>query len=85
MRSFAHVIKDSQGLHARSCVILSREASKWTSKITVRLEDKVADARSMSSLLALHATRGDGLSVTCTGSDEVEAASALQALMRMSI
>ncbi|MBP3893777.1 MAG: HPr family phosphocarrier protein [Atopobiaceae bacterium] len=85
MESFAHVIRDAEGLHARSCVVVSREAAKWKSNITVRNESGIADAKSISSLLMLHAKRGEGLCVSCEGADERQAASALEVLMRMSV
>lgn len=86
MRSFAHVVADRQGLHARSCVVLSHEAAKWASDIHMRdAEQRMADAKSMMSLMSLRAQRGDQLIVSCEGVDEVEAAGAMEALMRMSI
>ena len=85
MRSFSHVIADSQGLHARSCVVVSREASKWTSDVSVYDAEHKADGKSMASLLALRGSKGDELLVEVEGGDEAEAASALEALMRMSL
>lgn len=85
MRSFVHVIMDREGLHARSCVIIVNEASKWKSDITVSVEDEDADAKRMGSLVGLRARRGDALVVSCEGPDEAEAAVALESLMRMSI
>ena len=85
MKSFVHVIADSEGLHARSCVIIVNEARKWTSSVAVSFGDMVGSARSMSELLALHAKRGDAVVVSCEGPDEAEAAVALESLMRMSI
>lgn len=85
MRSFVHAIADPLGLHARSCVSVAREASKWASKVVIRHLDVEADGKSMASLLSLRAHRGDVISVNCNGPDEAEAASALEALMRMSL
>ena len=85
MRTFSHVVADRQGLHARSCVTLAREASKWVCSVRVLLADRVADGKSMASLLALHGVYGDELQVECDGPDEVEAASTIHALMRMSL
>lgn len=85
MRSFSHVIADSQGLHARSCVVVSREASKWVSDVAVHDATRKADGKSMASLLALRGRKGDELFVEVEGVDEAEAASALEALMRMSL
>lgn len=85
MKSFAHVIADPLGLHARSCVTIAREASKWESVVSIHHDGLDADAKSMASLLALKASRGDQLVVSCEGADEVEAASALEALMRMAL
>lgn len=85
MRSFAHVIADREGLHARSCVIVVNEANKWQSAINVSLGDADANGRSMSELLSLHARKGDIIVVSCEGPDERESALALEALMRMSI
>lgn len=85
MREFVHTINDPQGLHARSCVMLTREATKWTSQVLVSDAEREADAKSMASLLALRGVCGDELRVCCEGADEAEAASALEALMRMSL
>ncbi len=85
MREFVHAIADRQGLHARSCVIVAREASKWQCGVAVSDGQRTADGKSMASLLALRGVQGDELVVRCEGADETEAASALQALMRMSL
>jgi phosphotransferase system HPr (HPr) family protein len=85
MRSFAHVIADRLGLHARSCVVITHEAAKWASEVTVSLGDERADAKLVTPLMALHARQGDTLVVCCEGPDEAQAALALEALMRMSI
>jgi phosphocarrier protein len=85
MRSFAHVIMDREGLHARSCVVLMHEASKWESEIVVTFAGMEADAKRMAPLLALHANQGDALVVSCEGVDEDDAAQAMEALMKMSI
>lgn len=85
MKSFAHVIADPLGLHARSCVTIAREASKWESAVSIRHGELEADAKSMASLLTLKAARGDQLVVSCEGADEIEAASTLEALMRMAL
>lgn len=85
MKSFVHAIADPLGLHARSCITVAREASKWSSETVVRIADREADGKSMASLLALHARCGEVLCVSCEGPDEVEAASTLEALMRMSL
>ena len=85
MRSFAHVIADREGLHARSCIVLVHEVAKWQSSFEVSCGEAEADGRSLSELLSLHARRGDTLVVSCSGPDEAEASLALEALMRMSI
>lgn len=85
MRSFTHVIMDKEGLHARSCVIIVHEATKWVSDIVISCHDREVDAKLMTPLLSLKAMQGDTLMVSCEGPDEVEALSALQAVMRMSI
>ena len=85
MRTFSHVIADRQGLHARSCVVLASEASKWVCAVSVRDAQREADGKSMASLLALRGACGDELVVCCDGPDEAEAASTIEALMRMSL
>ena len=85
MRSFAHVIADPQGLHARSCVMIAREAAKWRSDVKVHLGEHEADGKSMASMLALKGAYRDQIVVSCAGPDEVHAAGALEALMRMSL
>lgn len=85
MKSFAHVIADPLGLHARSCVTIAREANKWQCAVSVRTSEHEADGKSMASLLTLKAVHGSQIVVSCEGADEAEAASALGALMRMAL
>ena len=85
MREFVHTVCDPLGLHARSCVMLAREAAKWGADVTVSDAELMADGKSMASLLALRGAAGDALRVVCEGVDEADAASALEALMRMSL
>ena len=57
------------GLHARPAAVLVKLASKFTAKIEMHLGDKVANAKSVTSLLKLDSTHGDMVTMIATGID----------------
>lgn len=78
MRSFMYTIKAPVGLHARHAGLLVREAEKYTSAVTIRKEDRAADAKRILKLMGLGIRQGDLITVTVEGPDEDEAAVGLK-------
>lgn len=77
MRQVVAVVTAAGGLHARPAVLLVETAQKFKAEITVRYLDRVADAKSILSVLALGAARGTNLTLTADGEDEDAAITAL--------
>ncbi len=74
------VVCNEQGLHFRPIMRLVDTASRFESQITVRVEDRQADARSPMALLMLVATKGTQLRFVGEGAD---AEQALDAIVRL--
>ena len=70
-------IKNPTGLHLRPAGILCKEAMKYKSKITFKVRDNVANAKSVLSVLGSCVRSGDLIEFTCEGVDEEEALQAL--------
>ncbi len=82
MRSFAYVITDRVGIHARPAGMLVREAQKYRSEILVSKGKKEADAKNLMQIMSLGAKCGDAISVKVSGEDEEEACAAVEAVLR---
>ena len=67
-----------EGLHLRPAARLVRVAQKFRSSISLTFHDRVADARSILSVLALCATMGVALGVEVAGEDEQLALAAVE-------
>jgi len=80
MRQIDFIIASDTGFHARPAGLVVKEASRFSSNITVVCGGKSADAKKIFSLLTLGAKQGDLLSVIIEGQDEQEAADALEQL-----
>ena len=68
------------GLHARAAASLVRLAGTFQSEIKIQRADNavMADAKSILSVLTLAASKGTELDVEIEGSDESEAAQAVE-------
>lgn len=61
------------GLHLRHAVKLMKAAAQFQSTVRLKCGDKIADVRSIISLIALCATIGTTLEVEVSGADEADA------------
>jgi phosphotransferase system HPr (HPr) family protein len=70
------------GLHARAAAQVVRCAAKFSSRITVKRDDRAiqADARSILDILYLAAGRGKEVLVTAEGADADEALAEIERL-----
>ena len=75
---FDIVIHNPHGLHARPATALAELAKSFESKIRLRLDDRVADAKSLISLLKLGVENGSTLRVMADGPDADKALAALR-------
>lgn len=78
MKTFQYTVKDELGIHARPAGLLVKEAKNFTSKITIKKEDKEADATRIMSVMGLGVKMGQMVTVTAEGEDENEACAAMQ-------
>ena len=75
-------IVNALGLHARAAAQLVRLAASFSSKITLHRNDngRLANAKSILSVLALAASRGTIVRIEADGTDEEAAIDAVQLL-----
>ncbi|NLU36545.1 MAG: HPr family phosphocarrier protein [Clostridiales bacterium] len=67
------IIENESGLHARPAARLIKEASSFSSDISIIRGNKVGNAKSLLSVLALGVYKGTKVKVRIDGSDEVAA------------
>jgi len=72
------IVRWQEGLHARPASLLVRIANKFGSTINLIYDGKVADARSIMSIMLLCATMGALLEVEAQGEDEDQALEAIE-------
>ena len=77
------IVPWDQGLHARPATRLVQRARKFHSSIQIKTHEKVADAKSILSVLLLCATFGTMLEIEAVGEDEFVATSEIERLFRM--
>jgi phosphotransferase system HPr (HPr) family protein len=66
-------IRNETGLHARPASIFVKQAQKFQSTITVRLNDRTINAKSILQVLALGADQGTMIEICADGQDEQQA------------
>ena len=77
------IVKNKVGLHARPAALFVQTASKFKSEIKVACLDKetneprIANAKSILSILTLGVFEGTEITIQATGEDEAMAAQAL--------
>lgn len=69
------------GLHTRAAAKLVATAGRFESKIELKRNDHIIDAKSIMGVITLGATRDTILELTITGADELEARDAIVALV----
>ena len=78
MKEFAYIITDPEGIHARPAGLLVKEANQFASAITIKKNDKEADAKRIFAVMGLAAKKDETIQVSADGSDEANAIAALQ-------
>ena len=62
--------------------LLVKEANRFASTITLAKDGKTGDAKRIFAVMGLAAKKGETLTVTVEGSDEAEAAAAIEAFLK---
>ena len=78
MRHIKVVVPWQDGLHFRPAAKLVRTAKGFRSKIFLKCGGKMADLRSILSIVSLCATMGTALDVMAAGDDESDATRAVE-------
>ena len=74
------VIKNPSGLHLRPAGVLCKEALRFKSKISFKIRNTTANAKSVLSVLGACVKSGDEIELICDGPDEKEA---LESILRL--
>jgi len=67
------VVTNPSGLHLRPAGLLCREAMRFKAQITFRINDSIANAKSVLSVLGACVKCGDEIELMTKGDDEEEA------------
>lgn len=78
MRKTQVTVPWTAGLHLRPAAQLVQLTRRFRSEIRLRLESRIADARSILGILMLSASLGTALDIEASGADEHEAIEAVQ-------
>jgi phosphocarrier protein len=78
MKQISYVITDPEGIHARPAGLLVKEANQFASSITIKKNDKEADAKRIFAVMGLAAKKDETIHVTAEGSDEEDAITAMK-------
>ena len=70
MKTFNYEIKDEIGIHARPAGLLVKEAKKYSSKITISVNGKSAEATKLMAIMSLGVKHGQTVEVSVEGEDE---------------
>ena len=70
------------GIHARPASMIAETANRYESKIEIEKENMRINAKSIMGIITLGATYRTKLHLICEGSDEEEAAEAMEILFR---
>lgn len=73
MKEFFYTITDPSGIHARPAGLLVKEASRFESDITLKKDDKSADAKRIFSVMGLGIKQNEKITVLLNGPDEEKA------------
>jgi phosphocarrier protein HPr len=84
MKRFHVVVPWQKGLHLLPATRLARMSRKFHSNIFLRCGEKMADLRSVLSVLTLCAAMGATIDVRVVGDDEPDAVAAVEAIFASS-
>lgn len=69
------------GLHARASAKLTQTASRFASEVWIARASRRVNAKSIMGVMMLAASKGTTIELETNGADEVEAMSAMEALI----
>ena len=75
-------LQNETGLHARPASLFVKEASRFSSNVTVIKDGKKYNAKSIMGVLSMGAGKGTNLTIQAEGDDEKEAVDTLVQLVK---
>ena len=75
------VVKSDVGLHAKAATLFVAKANAFKSAVFVTKDDRKVNGKSLLGLLAIAVGRGEEITLSAEGADQVEAVDALCALI----
>ncbi|NMA87148.1 MAG: HPr family phosphocarrier protein [Tissierellia bacterium] len=75
-------LQNETGLHARPASLFVKEASRFSSNITVVKDGKEYNAKSIMGILSMGAGKGTTITIQAEGNDEKEAVDTLVQLVK---
>ena len=85
VKKFDYVIQDPMGIHARPAGILTKEAKKYQSTITLIKGEKSANVLKLMAIMALGVKCGEPVTITVEGADEDTAAAAMEEFFKANL
>ncbi len=85
MKQFEYTVTEPVGIHARPAGLLTKEAKKYKSTITLTKDGKSVNVLKLMALMGLGVKCGDTVSVTVEGEDEETAAPAMEAFFKANL
>lgn len=85
MKKFEYTVTEPVGIHARPAGLLTKEAKKYKSTITLTKDGKSVNVLKLMALMGLGVKCGDTVSVTVEGEDEETAAPAMEAFFKANL
>lgn len=82
MKKFEYVIKEAQGIHARPAGLLTKEAKKFKSTITLAKGEKEVNVLKLMALMGLGVKCGETVTITIEGEDEDICAPVIEAFFQ---
>lgn len=81
MKTFNFTVVDPAGMHARPASILSKEAAKYKSDISLKSNDRKGNLKSILGVMSLGIKSGQLVEIIIDGEDESIALEALEAIV----
>lgn len=85
MKQFNYVVQDESGIHARPAGLLVKIAQKYSSDIRIHYGDESADIKRIFSVMGLGIKKGNSITITVSGDDEIPAAQALEEFIKANL
>lgn len=70
-------ILNETGIHARPASIIAKTTMKFSSDVFIEVRDKSVNAKSIMNILSSGMQKGDEITISASGPDEVEAVETL--------